>query len=59
MIDPAQIHLALNHSNHLHFGDRIIVKEKPGVTRDLIHDHEEMGEKALIVFLITAVVAVS
>ena len=46
MIDPAQIHLALNHSNHLHFGDRIIVKEKPGVTRDLIHDHEEMGEKA-------------
>lgn len=36
-----------------------IVEHKPGVTHELIHEHEEMGEKALIVFLITAVVAIS
>ncbi len=36
-----------------------IVEHKPGVTRELIHEHEEMGEKALVVFLITAVAAIS
>lgn len=36
-----------------------IVEHKPGVTRELIHDHEEMGEKALIAFIITGVLAIS
>lgn len=36
-----------------------IVEHKPGVTRELIHEHEEMAEKALVVFLATTVLAVS
>jgi len=40
-------------------GAEEIVEHSPGVSRELIHEHEEMGEKALVVFLATAVVAIS
>jgi uncharacterized membrane protein len=36
-----------------------IVEHKPGVTHELIHEHEEMGEKALIIFMVTGVLAIS
>lgn len=36
-----------------------IVKNKPGVTRELIHEHEEMADKALIVFELTAISAIA
>lgn len=35
-----------------------IVEHKPGVTRELIHEHEEMADKALIAFEVTAVLAI-
>lgn len=36
-----------------------IVEHKPGVTHELIHEHEEMGEKALIIFMATGLLAIS
>jgi hypothetical protein len=36
-----------------------MVKNKPGVTHELIHEHEEMAEKALIVFEIMAVSSIA
>lgn len=36
-----------------------IVEHKAGVTRELIHEHEEMAEKALIAFFLTTLMAIS
>lgn len=40
-------------------GTKEIVKQKAGVTRELIHEHEEMAEKAVIVFGVTSVLAIA
>lgn len=40
-------------------GAEEIVEHKSGVTRELIHEHEEMAEKTLIIFLVTAALAMS
>ncbi len=36
-----------------------IIEDFPGVTESVIHPHEEMGEKALIISLVAAALAVS
>ena len=40
-------------------GAEEIVEHKSGVTEELIHNHEEAAEKALIVFELTACVAIA
>lgn len=40
-------------------GTEEIVEHKAGVTHELIHEHEEMAEKALIIFIVIAAMAIS
>lgn len=39
-------------------GAEDLVKNKPGVTRELIHEHEEAAEAALVVMELSAVLAI-